>query len=384
MRLRQFVTIVGAFLIISGALAAPPAPPHYRFAPGDVIDVTVEPQRDFDRSVTVQPDGKISYPLIGQLQAAGLTVEQLAGKLGDALNRELVDPHVIVALKESNKQALGRVSLLGAVRSPGAFELKDGTTLAEVLASGGGPSPRADLRRVTITRADQSVVTDDLAQTEKTGQVGQNLVLQPGDIIVVPEGELQTILMLGEVTKPGSYEISGEARLLDVLTQAGGLTPKADLRRVTLARAGAGGTRTIDLQPLLVRGDRTDPDLNVLLQPGDTVFIAETQQQVYVLGSVDRPGIYALKPGARVLDMLVAAGGAGAGASKAVLVRRDANGQPAGKPLNLKKIMSKGDMAENEPLRPGDVLYVPDKKSPQSGGALGLIWPLTGLINLFR
>jgi protein involved in polysaccharide export with SLBB domain len=228
------------------------------------------------------------------------------------------------------------------------------------------------------------VVTDDLAQTEKTGQVGQNLVLQPGDIIVVPEGELQTVLMLGEVTKPGSYEISGEARLLDVLTQAGGLTPRADLRRVTLARAGAGGARTIDLQPLLVRGDRTDPDLNVLLQPGDTVFIAETQQQVYVLGSVDRPGIYALKPGVRVLDMLVAAGGAGAGASKAVLVRREANGQPVRKPLDLKKIMSNGDMAENEPLRPGDVLYVPDKKSPQSGGALGLIWPLTGLINLFR
>src|SRR5438309_433317 len=78
----------------------------------------------------------------------------------------------------------GRASLLGAVRNPGGFEIKDGTTLAEALAAGGGPSPTADLRRVTITRADGSVKTVDMAQTDRTGRIEQNLELQPGDMIV--------------------------------------------------------------------------------------------------------------------------------------------------------------------------------------------------------
>jgi protein involved in polysaccharide export with SLBB domain len=136
---------------------------------------------------------------------------------------------------------------------------------------------------------------------------------------------------------------------------------------------------------VLAKGDAAGPELNLLVQPGDTIFIAATAEQIYVLGSVSKPGLYPIKRGDRVLDLLVTAGGAGAGASSAVLVRRDAKGQPVTKPLDLKKIMAKGDMAENEPLQPGDVLYVPDRKSHHSASeALGLLWPLTGLINLFR
>src|SRR5690242_20019558 len=130
------------FLLITSlktalGVSASPAPADYRFAPGDVIDVSVTPQKGYDRAITVQPDGKISYPLAGQLQAAGLSVEELAQKLHDGLKRELRDPLVTLSLKELNKQAVRRVSLLGAVRNPGVFEIKDGTGLAEILASGG-------------------------------------------------------------------------------------------------------------------------------------------------------------------------------------------------------------------------------------------------------
>jgi protein involved in polysaccharide export with SLBB domain len=296
-----------------------------------------------------------------------------------------VDPVVSVSLKEVSKREVGRVSFLGAVRSPGSIEIRDNTTLADALAAVGGPAPLADLRRITVTRTNGEVTTVDLSQTDRTGRVETNLRLQPGDIIVVPEGTRPTVLVLGEVAKPGSHELPREARLLDALSLAGGATDRADLHRVTVARAGAGSTRTLDLLPLLTKGDTSNPELNILLQPGDTLFVAETAQQVYVLGSVGKPGLYPLRPGDRVLDVLVNAGGAGAGSSKAVLVRRGEGGQPVPKELDLKKIMAKGDMQENQLLQPGDALFVPDKKTRRGvTDALGLVWPLSTLFSLFR
>ena len=86
MRFWQLLTLLGTLAAAPAALGArASAPDDYRFAPGDLIEVTVAPQHSFDRTVTIQPDGKISYPNVGQLQAAGLTVAQLVQKLRDGL-----------------------------------------------------------------------------------------------------------------------------------------------------------------------------------------------------------------------------------------------------------------------------------------------------------
>ena len=387
MNYRQILTIIGTLAAAAGAVASPAsgypaAPPtDYRFAPGDVIEVTVAPQQKYDRTLTVQPDGKISYPDVGELRVAGLTVAQLGEKLRQGLNRVLVDPVVTVSLREAGRREVGRISLLGAVRTQGGIDLKEGMTLAEALAAGGGPTPEADLRHVTISRADGSVRTVDLASAETTGRVDRTVVLQPGDIVVVPEGPPSTVLVLGAVAKPGPYPLPREARLLDAIGQAGGMTEKADLRRVMLARSGVPGGQTLDLQPLFGNGH---PELNVKLQPGDTIFVAETARQISVLGNVSKPDLYPLKPNERVLDALVAAGGAGGGAGKVYLVRPSGAGPPVRKILDLKKIMAQGDQAQNELLLPGDMLFVPDKKSPPSAGLLNLLWPLTSIFTLLR
>jgi polysaccharide export outer membrane protein len=376
-------------LILMGIAAVPGGadlPATYRFFAGDVIEVTVTPQKDFGRTVTVQPDGKISYPVVGQLQAAGLTVEEFVTALRDGLGRELVDPEVTVSLKEINKQATPRVSLLGAVRSPGVFEIAEGSTLAEVLAKAGGPTLLADLRHVVVTRPDRTVTTVDLEAVGKAGNLERNVALRPGDFIVIPEGAAPTVLVLGEVGKPGSIPIQGEMRLLDALAQAGGPTTKADLRRVTLARTGASGARTLDLQPLLAGKETANPEVNPFLRTGDTIVIGETSEQVYVLGRVARPDIYPIKPNDRVLDAFTRAGGAASDGdiTRAVLVRRDKNGQPAPKKLDLKKLMETGKVADNELIRPGDVLFIPDKKQRRGVDPLNLLYPLTGLLGLFR
>jgi polysaccharide export outer membrane protein len=360
MSLWQLALLLVIGTVAPRASAAPPTTADYRFAAGDVIEVTVSPQHNFDRVVTVQPDGKVSYPIVGQVEAAGLTVQQLVAKIQEGLNRDLVDPVVTISLKEAGRGEVKRVSLLGAVHTAGTYEIRDGTTLTEVLAAAGGAGVDADLRRVTISRTDGSTTTVDLSQTEKTGQVDRRVILQAGDIIIVPQGPRPTVLVLGEVNKPGSQELQRDARLLDVIAAAGGLTEKADLHRVTLTRAGANAPQPLDLQPLLAKGDTSQSDLNVLMQPGDALFIPASAQQIYVLGAVIKPGQYPIKPNDRVLDALVTAGGAGPAARKAALVRYDSQGKPVRRDLDLKKIMAHGDLAENELLRAGDVLYVSD------------------------
>jgi polysaccharide export outer membrane protein len=379
--LRQQMAILW-ILASAAAVAAPQTPsPEYRFAPGDVIEVTVTPQHTYGRVITVRPDGKISYPIVGEVPVSGLTVAKLTETLRKGLDRDLVDPVVTVSLQKEGERETGHVSLLGAVHSPNSYPIKEGTTLTELLASAGGSTADADLRHVAINHADGSVSSVDVSSTETIGQVDRTLQLHPGDIIVVPQGPPSTVLVEGEVNRPGPVPIQHDSRLLDAIALAGGMTSKADTRRITVAHAGVSGSRALDLQPLLFHGDSSNPDINVRLQPGDTIFVPNSPEQIYVVGNVSKPDSYPLHPNERVLDAVVQAGGAGGGASKVVLVRRDAAGNQQHTTLDLKKIMSVGDEKENQLLQPGDMLYVEEKN--HSGG-LGNLLPLTSLLYLFH
>lgn len=385
-----------AVALISSAAAAERAPSNsgfsqpstdYLFVPGDVLDITVKPQEGYDRTVTVQPDGKIVFPVVGEVMAAGLTVAELTRRLQKGLELELKRPQVTVSLKEINRGVLRRVSVLGAVKSQGVYELKEKATLAEVLATAGGPLPVADLRRVTITRSDGTIEVADLSQAARTGQIPDNVVLRPGDLIYLPEGVPPTVQVLGEVAKPGTVELQGEMRVLDALSQAGGPNQKADLRRLTLTRQGEAKPRIIDLQSLLTRGQQEDLSANILLEPGDTLVLPESERKYYVLGEVTKADAYPLKEGDRLLDALTSAGGSSkeADLSRVMVIRRGEDGQPVARRVDLKNLMKKGDMARNELLQEGDVIFVPDRPRKRSlGEYASFIYPFTGLLSVLR
>lgn len=368
-----------------GASAPPSVPPSYVLVPGDVIDVSVPSHEGYDRTLTIQPDGRIEYPTVGEIVAAGLTPVQLAARLQQGLNVELVDPQVTVSLKELNKVPLGHVSLLGAVKSPGIYDLKEQATLAEMLAAAGGPTSVANLHRVIITRAGIGKrVIADISGAAQTGQESVKVDLRPGDQILVPEGASPSVTVLGEVVRPGSIEISGEMRLITALSQAGGPTPAADLERVTLTRAGRAGHVVLDLSDLLTRGQASDPAANVLLQPGDTIVLPATEQKYYVLGEVGKAQAYPLKPNDRLIDAITTAGGTtqNADLSKVTLIRKDARGQAVAHAVDLQHMMKKGDMARNETLQPGDVIFVPNRA--QKRPLLDYLGVFTPLLYLLR
>src|SRR5262249_38375676 len=139
-----------------------------------------------------------------------------------------------------------------------------------------------------------------------------------------------------------------------------------------------------DLQGLLTQGEPDKLKANVLLQPGDTLLLPESEHKFYVLGEVAKADIYPLKPDAHLLEAIVTAGGATREADLAnvVLIRKGEKGQPVAHHIDLKDLIQKGDMARNEALQEGDVIFVPSRKQKRPMlDYFGLLYPLTSLLS---
>src|SRR5215469_13364488 len=123
--------------------------PTYIIGPQDVIDIDVWHETELTRSVPVRPDGKISLPLVNDVQAAGLTPTQLADQLATKLKQFVTDPQVTVIVTQINSQ---RVYILGEAARPGAYPLLPGMTVLQALSSAGGFTIFADLKKIYVLR----------------------------------------------------------------------------------------------------------------------------------------------------------------------------------------------------------------------------------------
>ncbi len=160
--------------------------PNYTIGPQDVLDISVWKEPELTRSVPVRPDGKISMPLLNDVQAAGLTPSQLAAQITTSLKKFVTEPQVTVIVTAINSQ---RVFIIGEVLRPGAFPLLPGMTVLQALSSAGGFTQFASLGKIYVLR------NEDGKQTKHTfnykaaingKQVDQNFLLKAGDQIVVP------------------------------------------------------------------------------------------------------------------------------------------------------------------------------------------------------
>jgi polysaccharide export outer membrane protein len=185
---------VALALTASAAFAQQPERPAaaaepYVIGPEDVLDIAVWSNTDISRTMPVRPDGKISLPLLNDVQAAGLTPMQLRDGLAAALERYISSPLVSVIVREVHSF---KVTVIGEVKTPGRYELHSRTTVLDVLALAGGLSQYAARGRITILRGEGDAIRELLYDFEKITKNGSknagrdNLCVQPGDIIVVP------------------------------------------------------------------------------------------------------------------------------------------------------------------------------------------------------
>jgi polysaccharide biosynthesis/export protein len=186
--LALWVTAAAGAQTAPKAKATPPnsqVPATYVIGPDDVLFVSVWKEQDLTNTLPVRPDGMISLPLLGDVQAAGLTPTQLADSITEKLKKYVTDPHVTVVVTQINSQ---RVYVTGEVLHTGAMNLLPGMTVLQALASAGF-TQFAHTKAIYILRTQngqQRKIPVNYNKLVKGENTDENIVLKPGDTIVVP------------------------------------------------------------------------------------------------------------------------------------------------------------------------------------------------------
>src|SRR6267378_4296430 len=158
----------------------------YIIGADDVLDVSVWKEQELTRSLQVRPDGKISMPLLGDVQAAGLTPGQLAQNVSDRLKKYLTAPQVTVILTQINSQ---RVYVTGEVKRPGAYPVLPGMTILQAISSAGGLTTFANSKKIFLMRDENHIQTKypfSYKEVLDGRKAEENLPVKAGDTIVVP------------------------------------------------------------------------------------------------------------------------------------------------------------------------------------------------------
>lgn len=253
--------------------------PEYIIGVGDELELS---QRDIDvtrETVTVRPDGNVSFSLLENVQAKGLTPTELDEVLTTALAQFLRSPRIDVEVVGHKSKM---VSLLGAISvteradtrmGQGRYPLKGKTTILDLILNAGGATPDAQLDNVTLVR-DGTSYGIDLQKVLRTGDPRENAVLQGGDIVIVQGASLRSkkVILLGEVLRPSVYMFPEDARVMEALSQAGGLTEDAVRDDIRLIRVEDGEPRMygINFERLTTRGDYRQ---NVALRNDDIIYV---------------------------------------------------------------------------------------------------------------
>ncbi len=247
-----------------------------RLGPGDVFEIDVFGLPELGRKVRIAGDGTITLPLLGSFKVAGLTPRQaeteIAGRL--AIQELVNDPQVSVFVEEFQSRS---VSVQGAVRSPGVYQLLGRTRLLDVLSQAGGLSGRQGSEALILRGdgADQRTLTADLDRLLGEGDLAQNLALEPGDVVMVPEARSQRVYVTGAVSRPGPIDFSSSEGItvLQAITAAGGPTARANLKSVKILRRLADGSQEqLEVNVKAIQKGRRD---DVPLAKNDTVVVGE-------------------------------------------------------------------------------------------------------------
>jgi polysaccharide export outer membrane protein len=168
------------------APAAIVPPPDYVIGPEDQLSVVFWHDKDMSVDAVVRPDGKISLPLLNDIQASGFTPEQLRQRLSIEAKKFVQDPSATVIVRQINSR---KASIMGAVEKPGTYPLAGPTTILQFIATAGGLKEYANSRKIMIIRNEsgrQTTRTFNYKEVIEQNNVEQNISLRPGDIVIVP------------------------------------------------------------------------------------------------------------------------------------------------------------------------------------------------------
>ena len=365
-----YVRVISVIVIFCGAMTLSVGAQEYTARPGDTVTVTVWERESLSGSATVDINGQVNLPL-GTVKVAGLTLDQITQRVTEGLKTYVVEPTVVVAITPASEFT---VHVTGAVRSPGAFKVVNGTTLQEAIAQAGGFTDDANEKQIKIVpkplrQADTvSERIIDLTQFLETADPSHNPILQFGDTVIVaklPRAErVSTVTVIGAVNRPGAVAVDEPLFLSEIVDLAGGPALNADFENVSILRRN-GDEYThhrLNLEHFLTGADLS---ANPKVAPGEVVFVPDKSPEapaftVNVMGKVQRPGSYRLQDDGRLFNAIYAAEGfAKDAAINQVTIFRPSDEETPRIEVNAAEFLATSDSKYNPQLAVGDTVLVP-------------------------
>lgn len=245
----------------------------YRIGAKDILEIRVFELPELNQTVRVAEDGSISLSLIGKVEVAGLTSQELEKRLASILDQRYTKgAHVTVFIKEYQK-----VAVLGAVVRPGNYELVGPTTILQLISQAGGVTPES-MKEIYVFRrgldGQKTRIVINLENLTINGDQDLNIYLEPNDVVSIPVDRVLTVYVYGEVKSPGAIQFkqSQKFTLLQAITKAGGTTEWASKSGVRIKRKAEGTGKEVNIFVNLknvISGKISD----ITLAEGDVIII---------------------------------------------------------------------------------------------------------------
>ncbi|HOP06266.1 MAG TPA: SLBB domain-containing protein [candidate division Zixibacteria bacterium] len=274
----------------------------YVLGPGDNLVIYLWGRVEKEYNLTVDREGKVFVPTVGEIPAWGLTLDQFTDRAKRTFSQAYSEFDLTCSLGRVRSV---RIYVTGEVKRPGAYTVSALTSLFNALYIGGGPTERGTMRNIKLMRRGQCTAQVDLYKLLLQGDNSTDVRLESGDVIFVPVAGARAAIR-GQVKRAALYELNGSETALDLLELAGRPTAEAYLDRVMLERiSGRSEWEVLDLN---LNPQHPDSLENVILLDGDRVTIYsifEAQKNmVAVYGQVQHPGYYERTDTTRVSDLL--------------------------------------------------------------------------------
>ena len=274
----------------------------YILGPGDHLIVSLWGRADKQYNLTVDREGKVFVPEVGEILAWGLTLDKFSESAERHFSRVFSEFELTVSL---GKIRSIRVYLTGEVVAPGAYTVSSLTSMFDAVYDAGGPNERGSMRRIQLKRQGKLVAEVDLYRLLLEGDNGSDIRLKTGDVIFVPVAGAR-VAVSGEVNRPAIYELKDPLDITQILELAGKPTARARLERVMLERIG--GDQEWKIFDIDLSAAPLTESNNPILQDGDRVTIQSIfdleRNRAGVFGHVRHPGYYEKSDTTRVSDLI--------------------------------------------------------------------------------
>ncbi len=353
-----------------------PVDDAYVVGPGDELRLTVWGAAEFQYDITVDREGRIFIPNVGQLTVAGRRLDYLRDDMRISLSRSyeglMTDPPAVFMDLTLTRLRPVQVFVLGELARPGGYTVSSNATAFNVLYGIGGPLTTGSLRTVQVIREGRVIGTVDLYNYLMRGFDRSPIRLQTNDFIFIPPRHM-TVAIEGSVSRPAIYELLEGEGMAELLSYAGGLLPDAYTKRFQVDRIipfseRKDPSRARELLDFSLEGVIGDSE-RVTLQDGDRVklfsIVDLVENAAVVAGEVYQPGRYEISTSVRTVRDLVGEADGVTGTAfldKADLVRMRDDSTEVLQSIDLGRALQ-GDPVHNIPLMPRDSLFVYSAKS---------------------